>query len=162
MDQQKIFSLIMKIIIYITILKVIFWSIENEKVDILCPDGPFTKNKCDCKQANGKLYANHKYKQGDTLNTIISNLEKINQNSRREVIWRRYLICSVASTLLLFLITQQRFPNEIELIGSVLVIYSILCMMHGFYSYHHYNFCSDTVNMNLKMLRHKLKKIVKT
>lgn len=149
--------------IYLVLTALVFlYCLPREKADLCCPDGPSTKDQSKCGDGNGVLYANYRPKKEAKLATLFANLSSLSKALTTEVHWRRYLLVSYSATLLLFLITQRRFPNGIELLGSILTIYSILCVFQGFYRYHHYKFLQEAIESNLKLLKSRSKISPKT
>lgn len=142
------------IIIYGTVIFAVFHrAIKHELLDMTCPEGPDTKDKSVCKDGNGKLWANYRYSKSDSPKSSLEKLSNLSDSYSKVIIWRRYITLAFISSLLLFLITQQRIPSGFELLGAMVVIFTVFYVAHNYYSYHHDRFISEATESNLKHLK---------
>lgn len=146
-------QLALSVLIYAFISVAIFQkAVKRELLDMNCPEGPDTKDPSVCRDGNGKLWANQKYTKQDTPQSSLAKISTLNQNYGKAIIWRRYLILSVVSSILLFLVTQQRLPSGFELLGAMLIIFIVFYVAHSFYRYHHDRFIEETITRHLRHL----------
>ena len=131
--------------------------ISTEKYDILCPDGPLTKNKNLCKEGNGKTYNKAIPNKHDSLNTLISKISIACKAIRKDVIWRKLVITSSISLFLIFSIVMRRIPTIYEIVGMLLIMTTVGYGLNNFYNYHHYSHIENNILKSLKLITKKIK-----
>jgi len=140
------------IIYAIVFLVVVMIAIPTEKADMMCPQGPYTKNKKLCKEGNGKLFKYSKFNEKDTIKTTSRKLQKLIDDKKTQIIWRRLFIQSVIIVFLLNFIVTDNIPDGKQFFISTLLVYFILLSFTNFYNTHYYNLFDNKIKQGLEII----------
>jgi len=132
-----------KAIFYLVLIATLLW---------ICAYQEWPANLCWNEKRRGK-HACHSdvYRTDplpdDTMADLIERLWNYTNKDSEKVFWRRSIIYAVIATLVLFFILQQRVPEPIELIVSVVILYILFYQMNSYYTMH-FDFRSDVFARN--------------
>jgi hypothetical protein len=74
--------------------------------------------------------------EGDSLSDLTQRLWNYTNIDSEKVFWRRSIGFSVISVLIIFFIVEQRLPEILEFLISVLILYIFFYQMNSYYSMH--------------------------
>lgn len=144
-----------KIIVMYVLLGLIIYRILKEEIhDLWCVK---TNNK---QLYKGDGYSKH-YKYGrneksDDAETLLDKIEWLTHFKSRTVLWRRYIIMSIAITFLMIYFTIKKRLSVDEFLISVFIIYLTLFSFSNFYYYHYERYPEMHMRDNITELRNKL------
>jgi len=126
---------------------------KGEIPDLKCPQGPYTEDKSQCREGNGKSYAGSQPAVDDSSETLLKKIEIAATAARKDILWRRCFLPAVAATLCLFGLVLRRFPRWFELLSATFFIMMPIYFMQTFYSHHHYAHIEKNIQNSLTFLR---------
>jgi len=129
---------------------------KGEIPDLKCPQGPYTEDKSQCREGNGKSYAGSQPAVDDSSETLLKKIEIAAMASRKDILWRRCFLPAVAATLCLFGLVLRRFPRWFELLSATFFIMMPVYFMQTFYSHHHYAHIEKNIQGSLALLKDRL------
>lgn len=129
---------------------------KGEMPDLKCPQGPYTEDKSQCREGNGKSYAGSHPEVDDSSETLLKKIEIAATAARRDILWRRCFLPAVVATLCLFGLVLRRFPRWFELLSATFFIMMPIYFMQTFYSHHHYAHIEKNIQGSLTLLRNRL------
>lgn len=129
---------------------------KGELPDLKCPQGPYTEDKTQCREGNGKSYAGSQPAPKDSSELLLKKIEIAATAARKDILWRRCFLPAVAATLCLFGLVLRRFPRWFELLSATFFIMMPIYFMQTFYSHHHYAHIEKNIQNSLAILRERL------
>ena len=134
---------------YFIIIKILFVVLSTERKDLLCPDGPKTKDVSLCKEGNSRIYHSYKPKRGDSKAKLKSNVYNIQDELRQEVKWRRYVLLGIIIALFYNFFMYDRIIHPKDLLVFVFIFVVAHKMFDDFFFYHHYKFVNRVIKHNM-------------
>ncbi len=146
--------MIINIIIYVLFLCIFFFiALPTERKDLMCPQGPLTKNCKRCKEGNGKTYYGSKPKKSDTPKEILKRIEIAAVAGGKDVTWRKSFIFSLIASFLISFVVCNKLPDGKQLFLTTLIIFGAFYGYFSLYQYHHYNHIRDNILENVRKLK---------
>lgn len=136
-------------IAYFIIIKILFVVLSTERKDLLCPDGPKTKDLSLCKEGNAKIYNSYKPRKGDSKTKLKSNVYNIQDELKNEVKWRRYVLIGIMIAVFYNFFMYDRIIHPKDLLIFVFIFVIVHKMFDDFYFYHHYKFVNRVIKNNM-------------
>jgi len=132
--------------VYVIMLALLFkLVIRTERADMMCPNGPHTKNKSLCKEGNGKLFKYGKIKKKDTIPVLSVKINKLIDDKNKQVYWRRFFMISFLLSLTLYYVMFETLPSGNRLVIMMIVCLFILFNFHSFYHFHYTRLFDDQI-----------------
>ena len=142
-------DLIVYSIFIIILLKIV---LPTEKADMMCPNGPYTKNKKVCKEGNGKLFRFSKINKQDNVKTISLKMNKFIDDKKTQVKWRRFFIMTIILCLLIPYIITNNIPRGKDFLILFFIVFTILIGFDNFYTFHYINIFDNKLKEGLKII----------
>lgn len=130
---------------------------KGELPDLKCPQGPYTIDKTQCREGNGKSYAGSQPSSNDPIDTLLKKIGIAATASRKDILWRRCFLPAVAATLCVFGLVLRRFPHWFELLSVTFFIMMPIYFMQTFYSHHHYAHIEKNIQTSLSLLQDRFR-----
>lgn len=99
----------------------------------------------------------------DTRSTITDNINKILQKIRyasdytsRFVTWRRTIVISFVVMLMIWGLVLRRMPTGWEVLISLILIFTVITAVDGFYKYHLHDVVAKNVSQSVDLLSGKI------
>lgn len=146
---QKIVNYLYIFIAYFSLIKIILFVMSVERKDLLCPDGPKTKDLSLCKEGNSKIYHHYKPSKEDKKNKLKNNVFNIQEELRTEVKWRRYVFLAAAIAVFYYFFMYDKLIHPKDLVMFIIIFVIAHKMFDDFYFYHHYKFVHRTIKNNI-------------
>lgn len=138
------------IAIYIGIVMIFIKSVNSEYKDIYGKSSEIPE---------GKYYINGKPDNSDTIEKILSKINILSDTYNNTVKWRRSLIVSIFSSIIISIFSFKKFPSGKEFLLIVLPIFVSFYASFNYYSYHYDKYPSDYIKQNVTNLEKKLHKL---
>jgi hypothetical protein len=130
-------------VIFLTLLLKI--AMPTEKADMMCPQGPHTKNKSLCREGNGKLFRYGKISNKDSISDLTIKLNKLIDDKNTQVYWRRFFIMSFLLCLTLHYVLFESLPSGSRMVVMIIVCFFFLLNFHSFYHFHYNKLFDDKI-----------------
>ena len=127
-------------------------AIPTEKADMMCPDGPHTKNKSLCREGNGKLFRYGKIGKKDSIAVLTMKINKLIDDKNNQVYWRRFFIMSFLMCLTIHYVLFESLPSGNRLIVMMLICLFFLLNFHSFYNFHYTKLFDDKIKALSKQI----------
>lgn len=132
---------------------------KGELPDLKCPQGPYTEDKTQCREGNGKSYAGSQPASKDSIDVLLKKIGIAATASRKDILWRRCFLPAVAATLCVFGLVLRRFPHWFELLSVTFFIMMPIYFMQTFYSHHHYAHIEKNIQNSLSFLQDRFQNL---
>lgn len=154
------FGIIVDISVLLALLLLTSIALKKGEIpDLKCPQGPYTEDKSQCREGNGKSYAGSQPTPRDSTELLLKKIEIASTASRKDILWRRCFLPAVAATLCLFGLVLRRFPRWFELLSATFFIMMPIYFTQTFYSHHHYAHIEKNIQNSLTLLKDRLSKL---
>lgn len=144
---------------FAAILYAVSVVVRVEKVDLTCPEGPYTKDRTVCGDGNGKSYGNTKPNVKDNNVEVIQKIKKLARSLREDICWRKAFIASFIMMVLIFLFVFRRIPEAIEMFGVMFVCMVTGWLFYSFYNSHHYKHIEYNLLGNANVLEDRINRL---
>jgi len=121
-----------KALFYIGIVIFLIWVSLMETQHNRCMSGELRNSKSACKSDCYRIDPH----EGDSLSDLTQRLWNYTNIDSEKVFWRRSITYSILATLVIFFIVEQRLPEVLEFLISVLVLYIAFYQMNSYYTMH--------------------------
>jgi|SRR5579885_1063171 len=121
----------LKSLFYLSIVGFIIWTYLMEGQHNLCMN-ELRNSATACKSDSYRIDPH----EGDSLADLTQRLWNYTTIDQEKVFWRRSIIFSIIVTVVIFFILEQRLPEILELIVTVLVLYIVFYQMNSYYAMH--------------------------
>ena len=148
----EFFIRIISMLLYVAILLFVIYTLYKERVDLGCPTDPIGTA---CNNRDIRVVKDTEPKATDTLATLYKKIDDAANFSSRWVTWRLSIIVSVVCVFLIYYISFQRIPTEVELLIGILVISSVVYFTINYYIYHYVDMVRDNIENGIDMVRNK-------
>jgi hypothetical protein len=143
---------IFSMLLYAAILLFVIYTLYKERTDLGCPADPIGTA---CNNRSIRVVKDTEPKSTDTLPILYKKIDEAANFSSRWVTWRLSIIVSVVCIFLLYYISFERIPTEVELLVGVLVVSSIVYFTINYYIYHYIDMVRDNIENGIDMVRNK-------
>ena len=152
---KKIFNnvTVIDVILYILIILLVRYASKMELSDLGCPYVGCDKSLCH--DGNGTHYQGCDPEPNDTSVELGKKIIKASMIHRKTVYWRRSILITLASLIILWLVLFQRFPNGPELMTGMFILGGIWYFSFNFYNYHHFDHAHKKLVKSVKALVEK-------
>ena len=123
------------VVLYAIIILVLTFAKKMEMSDLNCPS--YGCDKSLCREGNGTHYQGVDPEDGDSPRTLGRKIIEASHVHRKTVYWRRSLLVSFFSLIILWLILFKRLPSGPEIMTGLFVVGGIWYFSFNFYNYHH-------------------------
>lgn len=143
-------------ILYLLILILFVYAVFKERQALGCKN--YIWEGIDCDNANGKAVCGTAPEETDTQLDTVSKIKYAVAFPDRFVTWRiTFIICVLCSIMIGYILFPE-FPSEKNFLIMILILFTMITIVYGFYRFHMYDHISNHVNQ----LCEKIETSVKT
>ena len=124
-------------IIIIVIASILYYSIAKERLELGCYRVSIDRQ---CNDDESVYVKNTKMEKNDNCQDLLDRLGSIVSYHEKGGVWRRSLIISAISVLVIYLVynINLKFDNVYYYLILLLLIFTLLYFYHNYINYHHF------------------------
>jgi hypothetical protein len=137
-------------LVYLLIGLFVIHVLYRERIDLGCPTNPIGTS---CSNKDIAIVRDTRPEPSDPTPTLLKKVDKAANFANRWVTWRLAILLSVPAIILIYYITYQRFPSELELLVGIVVITGVTYYTINYYIYHFIDQVKDNITDSVDILR---------
>lgn len=111
-----------------------------------------------CDNQNAVPVQNTRSSVKDNIAKILQKIRYASDYTSRFVTWRRTTVLSFAIILVIWGLVLKRMPTGWEILTSLILIFTVITAVDGFYKYHLYDVVGKNISNSVDLLSERIPK----